>query len=54
MKEIWETKFSKDKDKHQNKTSVTTNMLNLEVGKAPDVENIKKLIAKKRIDLENS
>jgi len=56
MKEIWDTKFSKDKDKRQASSLVTTNMLNLgdEIGAAPDVDKIKKLIAQKRTHLENA
>ena len=55
MKEIWDTKFSKDKDKPRETTFVTTNMLNLgdEIGKEPDAEKIKKLIAEKKKDLKN-
>jgi len=56
MKEIWDTKFSKDKDKLQASSLVTTNMLNLgdEIGAAPDVDKIKKLIGQKRTHLENA
>lgn len=55
MKEIWDTKFSKDKDKPRETTFVTTNMLNLgdEIGKEPDPEKIKILIAQKKADLKN-